>query len=335
MTTITSVQAFDFIGAIERAYDRTHDDAAWLADLTRAIAPTFGPGRPHTTAFVFDLVDERPRLSEFVSVGAAPFSREDYERLHAAGERRIPTIGAYECDVFTLLSRVISASDFEGAHADAGMKVSDALGLRANATPHSGVLFTTHVPRGHRIRDRALWTRFAAHVGAAYRLRKHGLATPENAHAVLSSDGRLEHGTNEAVIAARAELAGATRDIDKARGSLRRLDADAASALWRTMVQGSWSLVDWLDHDGKRFVLAHENPIASTTPGSVHRSVLSPREQQAVACAAMGHSNKLIAYDLGLSTGTVSVLLRRAATKLGATSRVGLIRAYRDRSARP
>ena len=49
-----------------------------------------------------------------------------------------------------------------------------------------------------------------------------------------------------------------------------------------------------------------------------------------IACAAMGHSNKLIAYDLGLSPGTVSVLLQRAARKLGVSSRTALIRAFRD-----
>ncbi|MBS2011518.1 MAG: helix-turn-helix transcriptional regulator [Deltaproteobacteria bacterium] len=91
------------------------------------------------------------------------------------------------------------------------------------------------------------------------------------------------------------------------------------------MVREEWSLVDWVDHDGKRFLLAQENrvPVAG-------RRALTDRERQVVACAAMGHTNKLIAYDLGLSTGTVSVLLLRAAEKLGVSGRVALIRAFRE-----
>lgn len=323
--------AFDLIGAIERAYDRTNDDQVWLAELARTIAPALAPGAQHTTAYVFDIVQRRPVLSEFVSVGARPLQKEDYERLHDVGERQRPTVASYECDMFTLLSRVIGEDDFARAHADAGIAAPDALGLRANATPESGVLFTTHVPRGYRLRDRELWTRFAAHVGAAFRLRRTRAPTPETAEAVLSVRGRLEHGTNPSTIAARAELGAAAVDIDRARGPLRRLDAEAASTIWRTMVRGKWSLVDWFDHDGKRLLLAQENLVNPSRSASA----LSPREQQVVACAAMGHSNKLIAYDLGLSTGTVSVLLRRAAKKLGVTNRVDLIRAHRERNPEP
>jgi DNA-binding CsgD family transcriptional regulator len=91
------------------------------------------------------------------------------------------------------------------------------------------------------------------------------------------------------------------------------------------MVRGEWSLVDWYDHDGKRFLLAQENRIARPS-----KSALTPREEQVVACAAMGHSNKLIAYDLGLSVGSVAVLLGRAARKLGVSGRVRLVRVFKE-----
>jgi DNA-binding CsgD family transcriptional regulator len=91
------------------------------------------------------------------------------------------------------------------------------------------------------------------------------------------------------------------------------------------MVCGEWSLVDWYDHDGKRFLLAQENSIPSRT-----KHKLTAREEQVVACAAMGHTNKLIAYDLGISTGSVAVLLGRAARKLGVSGRVALVRAFKE-----
>ena len=45
--------------------------------------------------------------------------------------------------------------------------------------------------------------------------------------------------------------------------------------------------------------------------------------------AGLGHSNKLIAYELGLSLGSVSAYLASAMRKLGFDSRVDLVRVYR------
>jgi len=320
------VTRLDFIGAIELAYAREKDDAAWLEELTRFVAPAFSPCSP-TTSYLFDLHDEDVQLGLAASVGETPYSRDHYAVSHEIGHA---TTGrakrvVYECEMFTLLSRVIGADMTKRTIQGAGMRGDDSLGLRANATPDSGVLITTQVSDGFRIRNRALWTRFAAHVGTALRLRRRQHEpSPDTALAVLDPLGRLEHGT-AGTIAARHDLASAAQGMDRARGKLRRLDPERASALWRTMVRGEWSLVDWFDHDGKRFLLAHDNQIRVTR----HRS-LTERERQVVACAAMSHSNKLIAYDLGLSTGTVAVILGRAAKKLGVSGRVALIRAFRE-----
>lgn len=321
------MKPLDFIAAIELAYDRSiESEAGWLEAITARVAPAFNPGAAPTSAFFFDIEDPTKHLSTVVSVGETRFTREQFAKQHVASERKDYSI-AYECEVFTLLSRVVGREEAEKTMRAAAMRGEDSLGLRANATPKQGVMFTTLVPWGYRIRQRDLWTRFAAHVGAALRLRRFQHApAPDSALAVLTPRGRLEHGT-ASTVAAREELAKAAQSMDRARGKLRRLDPDAASALWRTMVHGEWSLVDWFDHDGKRFLLAQENRVPLT---SSKKKPLSDRERQVVSCAAMGHSNKLIAYDLGLSTGTVSVLLARAAQKLGVVGRVALIRAFRD-----
>lgn len=317
----------DFIGVIERAYDREGDDAAWLEQLTNAIAPAFSAGGP-TTSFFFELEGDRANVGSFTSVGGKPLLRRDYERLHDEGAAmQTPPRSGYECEVFTVLSRVIGAETTARMMRGAGMESPDAIGLRANMTPAKGILVTTNVASGFRLRDKALWTRIAAHIGGALRLRRsqqaHG---PDAAAAVLDSRGRFQHGS-ETAIAARTHLAASTANMDRARGKMRRLDPAAASELWRAMVNAQWSLVDWVDHDGKRFILAEENRVPFAP-----RKSLTPREEQAVACAAMGHSNKLIAYDLGISTGSVAQLLARAAQKLGVTNRVALIRAVRDRA---
>ena len=316
----------DFIGAIELAYAREKDDAAWLEELTRFVAPAFSPCSP-TTSYLFDLHDEDVQLGLAASVGETPYSRDHYAVSHEIGHA---TTGrakrvVYECEMFTLLSRVIGADMTKRTIQGAGMRGDDSLGLRANATPDSGVLITTQVSDGFRIRNRALWTRFATHVGTALRLRRRQQEpSPDTALAVLDPLGRLEHGT-AGTIAARHDLASAAQGMDRARGKLRRLDPERASALWRTMVRGEWSLVDWFDHDGKRFLLAHDNQIRVTR----HRS-LTERERQVVACAAMSHSNKLIAYELNLCESTVKAHLRSLMRKLKATNRTEVAYKLRD-----
>jgi DNA-binding CsgD family transcriptional regulator len=57
-------------------------------------------------------------------------------------------------------------------------------------------------------------------------------------------------------------------------------------------------------------------------------TALTRREQEVLAQAALGHHNKLIAYDLGVAHSTVRVLLHRAAAKLGAGSRGEAVRRF-------
>lgn len=322
------MRPLDLIGAIELAYDRTKHEEAWLQDLTRVVAPAFS-SEGTLTSYFFEMVDGERAPQEIVSVGSSAYGREHYQKAHEVRSREVgSTRAAYECDPYTLLSRAVGAELAKKALRSSGIEADDALGLRANMTPERGVLFTAPVRRGHRIKNHHLWTRFAAHLGAALRLRRsQAVEAPEAAFAVLNPLGRLEHASERAVDA-REELASAARDMDRARGKLRRLDPDAASALWRAMVAGEWTLVDWLDSDGKRFLVAQENPIP--IPVVAGRNALTERERQVVACAAMGHSNKLIAYDLGLSPSTVSVTLSQAAKKLGVSGKVALIRAFRE-----
>jgi DNA-binding NarL/FixJ family response regulator len=133
-----------------------------------------------------------------------------------------------------------------------------------------------------------------------------------SSEAILRPDGTLEHATPAARSdAARASLRRAALAVDRARGKLRRRDPHEALAIWKGLVAGRWSLVDHFDSDGRRYLIAHRNdPEAPDWRG------LTRREQQVLAYATLGHSNKLIAYELGLATSTVSVHLARARAKL-------------------
>jgi DNA-binding CsgD family transcriptional regulator len=112
--------------------------------------------------------------------------------------------------------------------------------------------------------------------------------------------------------------------VDKARGKLRRSDPDEALALWQGLVHGRWSLIDWFDTDGRRFVLAKPN-----APNLGDPRGLSGREHQVVTYAAQGEAVKLVAYRLGLSQNRVSSLLQSAMRKLGVKTHPQLVERMR------
>ena len=82
--------------------------------------------------------------------------------------------------------------------------------------------------------------------------------------------------------------------------------------VWKGVVRGRWSIVDWFDSDGRRFILALPNKPRSRDPRG-----LTERELQVATHAGAGESSKLIAYRLGVSRSRVSTLLHQAMHKLG------------------
>jgi DNA-binding NarL/FixJ family response regulator len=93
--------------------------------------------------------------------------------------------------------------------------------------------------------------------------------------------------------------------------------------LWRALVEGRWSVVDSYESDGRRLVVARRNEPRVRDPRG-----LSARESQVAAYASHGHSNKMIAYLLGVSESSVAAHLKSALSKLGVTSRVELTRLF-------
>jgi DNA-binding CsgD family transcriptional regulator len=71
--------------------------------------------------------------------------------------------------------------------------------------------------------------------------------------------------------------------------------------------------------DGTRYLLIR-------LPKPIQRDVqLSPREQEIVRLVALGHSNKMIAGVLNISSWTVCTHLRRIFSKLGVGSRAAVV----------
>jgi DNA-binding NarL/FixJ family response regulator len=117
----------------------------------------------------------------------------------------------------------------------------------------------------------------------------------------------------------------AARALDRAR------DQDSASPhaleTWCALVHARWSVVDRFDSDGRSYWIIKPKP-----PQAYHPRPLTARQREIVALAARGHSNKVIAYELGLAVGTVGNYLMRIQRKLGARSRIALIRMFHRRT---
>lgn len=165
----------------------------------------------------------------------------------------------------------------------------------------------------------------AAHLGAATRLRRLAVGSAidgDGTESILSPNGHVLHAVGEARDKAQREsLVEAVVRRERARGRMRRTDPEEAAELWSVLVSGRWSIIDFVDRDGKRLLLARKNPVQG--PDVL---ALSEEERDVVWLATLGHSRKYIAYELGLATATVTKRLASALKKLRIGSRRELLR---------
>jgi DNA-binding CsgD family transcriptional regulator len=323
----------DAVGLIEAAYDVGTSSAEWLRGVG-ACADRLAGARFGVSATLWSATAGRVSITDVAVAGDPDFHPEvmraivagspsfDLSRLFLdappvglASEAIAPGLNHPESNAaLAALTERYQARDYVGVNG------------RADAARGIVVSFALVGDEAFERRHRRLWSRLAVHLGTGLRLLDRLAAAPREPEAVLSPGGKVLHAEGAATQRAhREELAQAARTLDRARGRLRRVDPDEAVALWRALVRGEWSLVDRLDSDGRRFLVAHRN-----APGSGDRAeALTAREAHAAALLARGYSNKLIAYELGLAPSTVAGLLAGACRKLGVASNVELIQLLR------
>jgi DNA-binding CsgD family transcriptional regulator len=175
------------------------------------------------------------------------------------------------------------------------------------------------------------------HITAAHRLRRDlmepsdvrgfGLTDmPYNAEALLDPKNfRVAEAAGDAQDKKASKIIrDAAVRIDRARGGLRKADPQRALETWQGLVRGRWSLVDWFDSDGRRFVLARPN-----APNVGDPRGLTECEARIATYAARGETGKAIGYRLGLSKTVVSRLLNSAMHKLGVKTQAELVEKMR------
>jgi DNA-binding NarL/FixJ family response regulator len=326
----------DAIAAVEACYAPAATDEAWLEGLLRTLEPLDGGLGLYATRFDASC-SERVRFHPAV-VAVNPDER------WAAGARR----ATFEGDPAAIQALygpgppVTLASErlrnmpaaVVGTHAPLRDR-RDVLGVFARDVDGRGVLIG--IPLRSRAampgpRLRHALAAISAHVTAARRLRAleppAAWGDPDHADAILDAQGHVAHARGSATAhEAREALAGAVRSVERARGRARRVSPDDALELWKALVAGTWSLVDSVDTDGKRFVLARRN-----TPGVREPKALTQQERDVLAYAALGYANKHIAYLLGMMPSTVATHLSSAQRKLHLRSRIELIRTLAPRT---
>jgi DNA-binding CsgD family transcriptional regulator len=313
------------IGIVEAAYAAEATEEQWLDGMVRVAEPAISEGLG-ACAYVYDasraamqigtFAGERLRTPKELLVGAVESVDEEYI---ANTWRKLS---------FGLGSQLVPFDEMPAARPLIEAGIRDMIAINAFDPSGIGVWLGAPLPkeRGPKPGEAEQWTRVAAHIAAAFRLRRSakGKRAPENAAAVLTSNGKIDHARDPNVAdALRNDLREAALRMERARGAMRTRDPNGALDLWRTLVDARFTLLDHFERGGRRYIVAVENLPSDNGP-----SLLTQRERQVLAAAATGRTNKLIAYELGLSHSTVRVLLARAARKLDAATRKELVAIY-------
>jgi DNA-binding CsgD family transcriptional regulator len=321
----------DVLTIVESAYQVDAPADRWLRDLSDRVRPHLDRGFG-MAAFEYYRPPGKPlQLLQSIHIGIPPGLDAIYSTVFATmdPEIRLRPFRMGPC---------VSGSQMMGMHAAEFKQQPHMKRFVQKFGMYDSIWITAAEPSGRGLGFHAgrptiswaskveteLWGKLAAHLSSAVRLRHRILGPPDQPEAVLDPSGKLHDAIGPAQQRdARERLRAAVRDIERGRGALRRRDPGRALDDWKGLVAGRWTLLDDVQRDGRRYIVAREN--APRAPGP---TALTDRERQVLGFARLGHTNKLIAYDLGIADSTVRVLIARAAAKMGVRTREELIEAY-------
>jgi DNA-binding CsgD family transcriptional regulator len=312
----------DFVGILESLYRVDQPREAWLQGVLQTLSTVFDESARFAGVF-YDLADGQCVDSAQVEVlGDQPELQRVLEALHQGPALQRNVVSAYRntlaATATEFITDVQAFAPICARQFQAGMR--DTLLINGASPFGVGCALNVFYPRALSFTDdqRELLKSIAVHLSTAHRLqRKLAAATVE---AILTDTGNLEH--VDSPIDLRTLKSNLQDAVAQRRWARKRARQDGKHALhaWKGMVERRWTLVDAYETDGKHYIVARCNLVeAPKTPE------LSEREREVVALAAIGRSNKFIAYELGLAHSTVRVLCHRAMQKLGVTTREALV----------
>jgi DNA-binding NarL/FixJ family response regulator len=316
------------VDLLEALYALEFDEQAWLAGAVAALSRLCGPEQ-HYIGFYYDASNV-----------------EDFKIWSPCAENAGPEILANFEMFRTLLNPdfvratfrslyVGSARRTAGGHLEPLLAERERMGwgdiLNINGLDPSGVGCLLTV--GGRdpefaldAHEAGLYRRIAAHLSAAFRCRRKlsaldGRSVSAGAEAIVDTSWNVVHAEGAAQSStARERIKSAAAAIDRARTKQRRTQGREALDAWHPLTSARWTLVDRFEENGRRYIVARENQV-----NAAGFDVLTDRERQVAVQAALGLTNKQIAYALGISDATVRVLMARAASRLGVHTRKDLL----------
>lgn len=308
------------------AYTFSAQVGAWADGVHDALGPHVDQGQG-TLVAVVEFPERGLRIRHLAS-------RAGVSRMHHAVVRLSAFLAPEKLRESFFNGRILGSSsghysdaDFSRLQARArGGRTRDAAGWCVNDVVDHGFMIVAPSQQLLRFPEQptSLVRRVAAHIATGLRLQRvlaSAALDDPSVEAILDDEGRPQH------TAGMARMRGA---VDRLRAAVlaRAQTSDAELAVdpaWDAVLAGRWSLVDRFDTDGRRYVVAYRNP-----PGVLDPRRLTPREEGVTALAAIGHSNKEIASQLGVTPSTVATLLAAALGKLGLPSRTMLPMFWRD-----
>jgi DNA-binding CsgD family transcriptional regulator len=319
--------ARELIEIVDAAYGAAGSDQDWVDQVATAAYSALDQGLGISVGTCDASSGDTVRTGVYTQIGCPPGFQGSRLAQTIPGEH-VPSLFGFAPPV-VLLSECVETFEFDRFIGPAlrPFDIRDIIGIRCIEPSGRGCVIAASLPERRPLpaRRRSLLARVAAHVVAGWRLRQKLAGEAESSgvgdygDAIFDQSGRIVHLADG--IDARRDGVKLRAGVERLRASkqARRLDPDTALELWRALVDGRWSIVQRTDSDGKRFLLARRNAPEVRDIGS-----LAPREALAAAYAALGHSSKLIAYELGIAESSLSVLLKQAMHKLGAKNRMEL-----------
>ncbi|MCH2110312.1 MAG: helix-turn-helix transcriptional regulator [Polyangiaceae bacterium] len=350
----------DVISFVEQSYEIYESEQQWLSSLCEVAIEIYGPDwmRGAIGYHVNFEEDGRTWLSSIVGAGDYPekvmrglhkFNEMD-TAIHQ-GKGSVGQKAAYWAlkKVYRAGQRLpldivlLSEINVPTTVATMGMKgATDMFCFRAPHLDGSGYLIIAlpfQRSASAAARNNEMNQMLSAHVQSAARLRNRlrveqgkpsGTVLLENSLDVLPVDGAVVDSRSGRIVDAdgdaqstsmQEEIRYRVRQIDAARSHSSGRGQDAVQ-LWQGLLSGQWSVVDRHDSDGRRYIVLHKNRENVRDPRG-----LTADEARVAIYAARGLSNKLIAYQLGISESSVASQLSSAFSKLKVQKRIALRKA--------
>lgn len=295
----------------------------WLRGVLDAAASVCG-AEVGAVAYAFDFSGppENWNISEPVTSPTAPELGEQVFQSfqHAPPDfraRLFPNMGLTGTYSATMGQLLTEQHEF-GAAVAREVKAQDAVYLKAHNPDDRGVLlaFNLEGPRSLSANEHRRFSMIGMHIAASLRLARSVRAnrTPDLVFSDAGQVVHLEPGHEKEAETLR------TRALAVARSNRSNTTDSERLEVWTALVDGRYTLIDRFCESDRHYVVAYANEPGVRDPRGLGRT-----EEIVARYVVNGHTQKEIAYELGISVGSVGAILHRVYEKLGVAGRSQLL----------